>query len=76
MNWDDDAWPHTMHTKQAVARRSTESGALVVGDPCPLCGTPLPDLWEGVRECEFCGWQEWQPYETAEMHERHLRSRR
>jgi hypothetical protein len=60
----------------AVARRSTESGAPVVGDPCPLCNTPLPDMWEGVRECDFCGWQEWQPYETPEMHARHLRSRR
>jgi hypothetical protein len=59
-----------------AARPSAESGAQVVGDPCPLCETPLPDIWEGVRECEFCGWQEWQPYETAEVHERHFRSRR
>jgi len=33
------------------------------GDPCPLCREPLPDMWEGVLECETCGWQAWQPLE-------------
>ena len=35
----------------------------IVGDPCPLCGDPLPDQWEGVLECETCGWEAWQPLE-------------
>ena len=33
------------------------------GDPCPLCGDPLPDMWEGVVECETCGWEAWLPWD-------------
>ena len=42
----------------------------IVGDRCPLCGYPLPDLWDGVLECETCGWQEWQPPEPWPLRSR------
>ena len=33
------------------------------GDPCPLCGDPLPEMREGLVECENCGWEAWLPWD-------------
>ena len=33
------------------------------GDPCPLCGEPLPEIREGLVACETCGWEAWLPWD-------------
>ena len=42
---------------------SSDTDMQLDGDPCPLCGEPLPEIREGIVECENCSWEAWLPWD-------------